>query len=48
MSDRHLLGVWNPSYATDAMDAHLRLLRANIAGFRAGRIPEEEVCVFWG
>ena len=45
---RHLLGVWNPSYAADAMDAHLRLLLANITAFRAGRIAEEDVCVFWG
>lgn len=48
MTDRHLLGVWNPSYASDAMDAHLRLLLANIAAFRDGKIPEEEVYVFWG
>jgi hypothetical protein len=46
--DRHLLGVWNPSYAADAMDAHLRMLLANIAEHRAGRIPEEDVYVFWG
>ena len=45
---RHLVGVWNPSYAADAMDAHLRLLLANIAGFRAGKIDEQEVYVFWG
>ena len=48
MSDRHLLGVWNPSYAADAMDDHLRLLLANIDAHRAGTIPEEEVYVFWG
>jgi hypothetical protein len=48
MPDRHLLGVWNPSYAADAMDAHLRMLLANIADLRAARIPEEEVYVFWG
>jgi hypothetical protein len=48
MTDRHLLGVWNPSYAADAMDAHLRLLLANIAALRDGRLPEEEVYVFWG
>ena len=23
---RHLVTVWNPSYADDAMDAHLRVL----------------------
>jgi hypothetical protein len=48
MTDRHLLGVWNPSYAADAMDAHLRLLLANIAALRDGRLPEEEVYVLWG
>ncbi len=48
MTDRHLLGVWNPSYAADAMDAHLRMLLANIAAFRAGQIPEDDVYVFWG
>jgi hypothetical protein len=48
MTDRHLLGVWNPSYAADAMDAHLRLLLANTAAHRAGKLPEEEVYVWWG
>jgi hypothetical protein len=47
-SDRHLLGVWNPSYAADAMDAHLRLLLANISTFRSGKLPEEDVYVWWG
>jgi hypothetical protein len=47
-ADRHLLGVWNPSYAADAMDDHLRLLLVNIAEFRSGKLPEEEVYVFWG
>ena len=46
--DRHLLGVWNPSYAADAMDAHLRMLLANIDAFRGGRIPDEDVYVWWG
>jgi hypothetical protein len=46
--DRHLLGVWNPSYATDAMDAHLRVLLDNIAGYRAGKVKEEDVHVWWG
>jgi hypothetical protein len=48
VSERHLLGVWNPSYASDAMDAHLRVLLDNIAGFRAERLKEEEVYVWWG
>jgi hypothetical protein len=48
VTDRHLLGVWNPSYAADAMDAHLRMLLAGMAARREGRIPEEEVYVWWG
>jgi hypothetical protein len=48
MTDRHLLGVWNPSYAADTMDAHLHLLLGYIAEFRSGTVPEEEVYVFWG
>src|SRR4051794_7171028 len=48
MTERHLLGVWNPSYAGDAMDAHLRVLLDNIADFRAGKVKEEDVHVWWG
>jgi len=48
MSERHLLGVWNPSYASDAMDAHLRVLLNNIAAFRSGKVKEEDVYVWWG
>ena len=48
MSERHLLGVWNPAYAIDAMDAHLRVLLDSIAGFRAGKLKEEDVHVWWG
>ena len=47
-AERHLLGVWNPSYAIDAMDAHLRVLLDNIAGFRARKVKEEHVHVWWG
>jgi hypothetical protein len=47
-SGQALLGVWNPSYASDAMDAHLRVLLNNIAGFRAGKVKEEDVYVWWG
>ena len=47
-AERHLLGVWNPSYASDAMDAHLRVLLNNIAGFRSGTVKEEDVHVWWG
>jgi hypothetical protein len=47
-SERHLLGVWNPAYATDAMNAHVRVLLDNIAGYRAGKVKEEDVHVWWG
>jgi hypothetical protein len=48
VTERHLLGVWNPAYAIDAMDAHLRVLLDNIAGFRSGKAKEEDVHVWWG
>ena len=49
MSDvpRHLLTVWNPSYAADAMDEHLRLLLYWTARWRQGDAPEDEVYVWW-
>ena len=40
--------MWNPSYAADAMDAHLRLLLANTKAFRDGKLPDDEVYVWWG
>lgn len=45
---RHLLGVWNPSYAADAMDATVALLLARARDFRDARIDEEDVYVWWG
>ena len=34
---RHLLTVWNPSYADDAMDAHLRVLLSQLATATSSR-----------
>src|SRR4051812_1865001 len=48
MTERHLLAVWNPSYAVDAMDAHLRVLLDTISEFRAGKVNEQDVRVWWG
>ncbi|HEV2643427.1 MAG TPA: hypothetical protein VGT98_12000, partial [Candidatus Elarobacter sp.] len=48
MPTRHLLAVWNPSYASDAMDATLDLLRTAAAGYRDGAHDEEHVFVWWG
>lgn len=45
---RHLVGVWNPSYAADAMDATLAILLARARDYRANKIDEEDVYVWWG
>jgi len=44
---RHLLSVWNPSYADDAMDRHLEVLLRWAAARRHGRAEEEDVYVWW-
>jgi hypothetical protein len=44
---RHLLSVWNPSYADDAMDRHLEVLLRWAAARRQGRAEEEDVYVWW-
>jgi hypothetical protein len=44
---RHLLTVWNPSYADDAMDEHLRVLLEWVCLHRAGEAEAEEVHVWW-
>ena len=45
---RHLVAVWNPSYAVDAMDAHLRVLRAWSQRFDDGKATDEQLYVWWG
>lgn len=46
---RHLLTVWNPSYATDALDAHLSVLLDWSRRAEAGQAdPDEDVYVWWG
>ena len=42
---RHLVGVWNPSYAADAMGATISLLLDNARAFRAREISEDDVYV---
>jgi hypothetical protein len=44
---RHLLSVWNPSYADDAMDRHLEVLLRWAAQRKEGKVPEEDVYVWW-
>ena len=45
---RHLVTVWNPSYARDAMDEHLRILREWGRRFTEGSLDEDDVFVWWG
>ena len=44
---RHLVAVWNPSYAARAMEETLSVL-LDYAGSIAAREAEEEVRVWWG
>jgi len=46
-SPRHLLSVWNPSYADDAMDRHLEVLLRWAAARRDGRADDDDVYVWW-
>lgn len=51
MSDahaRHLVTVWNPRYASDAMEAHLRVLLDWEAKSRRDEAGEDDVHVWWG
>ena len=44
---RHLLSVWNPSHADDAMDRHLEVLLRWAAARRDGRADDDDVYVWW-
>jgi hypothetical protein len=41
----HLVAVWNPSYARNAMEEHLALLLRDAAALREKRLREEDVYV---
>jgi hypothetical protein len=47
-SASHLVTVWNPSYARNAMDEHLQLLLDLARDGEAGRRPEDDIYVWWG
>lgn len=47
MTPRHLLTVWNPSYATDPLDEHLRILLHWAEQYRTGECGYEDVYVWW-
>jgi hypothetical protein len=44
---RHLLTVWNPSYADDPLDEHLRILLDWAERYRQGDCDVEDVYVWW-
>jgi len=44
----HLLTLWNPSYAADAMDEHLRVLLDWAGRWRRGETDADDVYVWWG
>ncbi|MCK5448837.1 MAG: hypothetical protein KAJ43_11880, partial [Gemmatimonadetes bacterium] len=44
---RHLLSVWNPSYADDAMDRHLEVLLRWAARYAGGEAKDADVYVWW-
>ena len=44
---RHLLSVWNPSYADDAMDRHLEVLLRWAAARHDGRADDDDIYVWW-
>jgi hypothetical protein len=45
---RHLVTVWNPSYASNAMDEHLRVLRDWGRRYTEREVGDDDVYVWWG
>ena len=45
---RHLVTVWNPAYARNAMDEHLRVLRDWGRRYTEGTATDDDVYVWWG
>ena len=43
----HLVSVWNPAYASDAMEAHLRVL-LKFADASKGTVTDDDTYVWWG
>ncbi len=48
MNSHHLVTVWNPSYATDPLEAHLQLLLDWDARATSGEVNDDDVYVWWG
>jgi len=47
-AEHHLVTVWNPSYAADAMEQHLGLLLHLAGEYDKGAIGDEQLYVWWG
>ena len=45
---RHFVDVWNPSYASSPMEAHLAVLLDATRRFDKGEVPEDDLHVWWG
>jgi hypothetical protein len=45
---RHLLAVWNPVLAPDAMEQHIRVLRDAARKHGSGKLSADQVYVWWG
>src|SRR5689334_7164279 len=48
MTQRHLVGVWNPTYEADAIQAHVEILVAAARQLREGKRSDDDVYVWWG
>lgn len=46
--DRHLVAVWNPSYGSDVIESHVRILRNLAQRYRSSELDEDDVYVWWG
>ncbi len=47
-ANTHLLALWNPAYATSAMERHLETLLDRMRRYRADEISADDVYVWWG
>ena len=45
---RHLVGVWNPSYSSTAMDEHLSVLLRWAERYDRGEAGDDDIYVWWG
>ena len=48
MTSVHLVALWNPSYATDALDAHAQLLLEHVRRAEADQASWDDAYVWWG